>query len=84
MVERVEGPTMTSAYLHFEPRRVAASLAIGVLAVVASAYLAKTAVEGLTSFTYTIHWFETVPLLVLLVAFVANGWLNERAGEPAD
>lgn len=70
---------MASAYLHFEPRRVAVSLAIGVLAVVASAFATKALVEGLTSFTYTIHWFETVPVLVLLVAFVANGWLNERA-----
>lgn len=74
---------MASAYLHFEPQRVAASLAIAIFAVVVSAYAMKGLIEGFTSFTYTIHWFETVPVLVLLVAFVANGWLNERAGEGA-
>lgn len=72
---------MGSPYWTFRPRRVAASLAIGLAGVAGFAVLAKALVEGFTGFTYTIHWFQTVPVLVLLVAFVANGWLNERAGE---
>lgn len=72
-----------SPYLTFRPRRVAASLALGAGLVVLVAFAAKAVVEGLTSFTYTIHWLETVPVLVLGVAFLANAWLNERAEEQA-
>lgn len=73
-----------SVYLTFRPRRVVASLALGVAVVVTVAFLARALVEGLTSFTYTIHWLETIPLLVVGVAFVVNAWLNERAETPKE
>lgn len=70
---RVLGP-----YRTFVPRRVALSLAASLLAV-ALALVAKAVVESLTPLTYTIHWLETVPLLVLLLAFILNGAWNQRA-----
>lgn len=83
--QRLEGPVMASSpYLTFRPRRVAASVAVALVGVPVLAVVVKGLVEGFTDLTYTIHWLETVPLLMLLVAFVANGWLNERAGETAE
>lgn len=67
-----------SAYLTLEPRNAVLSVVAAVVVVVVVGVVTKALVEGLTSFTYTIHWFETVPVLVLLVAFAVNGWLNER------
>lgn len=72
----------SSAYLTFRPRRVAASLVIGAVVVVAVALLAKVVVEGLFGVPYEIHWTETVPFLVVGAAFVTNAWLNERAESP--
>lgn len=76
---------MASPYLTFEPKRVAGSLLAAVVLVVVLAFVAKAVVEGLTDLTYTIHWFETVPFLVVGAAFVLNAMWNERAesaGEP--
>lgn len=70
----------SSPFFSFHPRTVALSLVIALVVVLLFALGMKQLVEGLTSFTYTIHWFETVPFLVLAVAFAVNGWLNERAG----
>ncbi|MDX1611287.1 MAG: hypothetical protein R3185_02885 [Candidatus Thermoplasmatota archaeon] len=39
----------------------------------------KVVVEGVTSWTYTIHWFETVPVLVVALAVALNGQWNQRA-----
>lgn len=69
----------SSPYLTFQPRRVALSLLAALVVVPAGALVTKTLVEGLTSLTYTIHWTETVPVIVLAVAFVINGMLGERA-----
>lgn len=70
---------MASPYLRFDARRVAVSLAAALVLVPLVSLATKAIVEGATSLTYEIHWFETVPLIVLGVAFVLNGWLNERA-----
>lgn len=67
-----------SPYLTFQPARVALSLLTGLVVVTIFAVTTKALVEGTTDLTYTIHWFETVPVLVLLVAFVVNARLNER------
>lgn len=67
-----------SALFTFRPGRVAASLVAALVIVPVLAVVTKAIVEGTTDLVYTIHWFETVPLLVVLVAFVVNGWLNER------
>lgn len=67
-----------SPYLTFRPARAAISLLVGLVLVPVLAVVAKAVVEAATDLVYTIHWFETVPVLVLLVAFVVNGWLNER------
>lgn len=67
-----------SPYLTFQPARVALSLLAGLVVVTIFAVSTKALVEGTTDLTYTIHWFETVPVLVLLVAFVVNARLNER------
>lgn len=74
-VQRVQ----RSPYLMFRPGTVLISVASAVIVVSAFAVAAKLAVEGLTSLSYTIHWRETVPLLVLAVAFVVNGSLNRRS-----
>ncbi len=67
-----------SPYLTFQPARVALSLLAGLVVVTIFAVTTKALVEETTDLTYTIHWFETVPVLVLLVAFVVNAWLNDR------
>lgn len=69
-------------YLVFRPRRVLVSLTASALLVPAVALAAKAVIEALTSLTYTIHWLETVPLLVGLFAFVLNGAWNRR--DPPD
>lgn len=68
-----------SPYLTFQPARVALSLLTGLVVVTIFAVATKALVEGTTDLSYTIHWFETVPVLVVLVAFVVNARLNERA-----
>lgn len=67
-----------SPYLTFQPTHVALSLLAGLVLVPIFAVATKALVEGASDLTYTIHWFETVPVLVLLVAFVVNARLNER------
>lgn len=72
-------PVASSPYRTFRPKRVAVSLLAAVAIVSVGAFAMKALIESTTSLTYTIHWFETVPLLVLAVAFVVNGALNEHA-----
>ncbi len=45
--------------------------------------LVKTIVEGLTDMVYEIHWFESVPVVVLLSTLVGNRFLNEHHGRRA-
>lgn len=68
-----------SPYWTFRPARVGLSLLAGLIVVPLFAVATKGLVEGTSDLTYTIHWLETVPPLVLLVAFVVNARLNERA-----
>lgn len=70
---------MTSPYLTFEAPRVGMSVLAALVIVPLLSLLMKVLVEAATSLTYTIHWFETVPVIVLVFAFVINGLLNERA-----
>lgn len=57
------------------------SLAAATVLVPALAVAAKAAVEALTTLTYTIHWAETVPFLVVAFAFVIHAAWNERRPE---
>ncbi len=41
------------------------------------ALVTKALVEGFMDTTYEIHWFETVPLIILLFTWVGNRYLNE-------
>lgn len=66
------------SYLRFEPRTAVLALGLALALVPLGALLTKQLVEGATDLTYTIHWLETVPLVVLAVAFLLNGLLNER------
>lgn len=81
-LERAAGITRPARhpYLRFHPVPVLVSLALAAAAVPALALLARAFVERFTPLTYTIHWLETVPLLVLALGFVLNGLFNERGG----
>lgn len=68
-------------YWTVEPRQAAASVVLGTVAVAVLAMAAKLAVETATELSYTIHWFETVPLLALGMAWVINGEWNQRRRE---
>lgn len=70
---------MSSPLLTFRPRRVAGSLLAALVLVPVLALATKLVVEATTPLVYEIHWFETVPLIVLAFAFAINGYWNEQA-----
>lgn len=76
-----------SPFLVFQWRIAAGSLLAALVLVPLFALVTKLVVEAASDLTYTIHWFETVPLIVVLVAFLINGYWNEarlRSNSRAD
>lgn len=55
------------------------SLAMGSALVSLLALAAKFLVESLTPYSYTIHWLETVPVLVALFAWIVQRRLRRRS-----
>lgn len=70
---------MTSAWLKLRVRTTLPAFVLAALAVAGAATVAKWAVERFTPLAYEIHWFTTVPALVVLLALVLNHELNVRA-----
>lgn len=66
-----------------EPRALAASLGLAALVVPVLALATKFVVEALTSLVYEIHWFETVPFLIVAFAYVFYRALAPRLRKSA-
>lgn len=63
-------------------QRWAAALLLGFALTVFGGYAYKYVIESMSELTYTIHWFETVPLITLFIAYlVQREW--RKSTEPS-
>ncbi len=59
-------------------RRWGVAIIVSSAGVAVLALVMKQFMEGVVGIGYTIHWFETVPLIVLLFAFfLQRGWKSD-------
>lgn len=69
---------MAGLWTTFTLKRTGLALVASLLIAPLFALVTKALVEGFTDTTYEIHWFETVPSIILLFTLVRNRLLNEH------
>ncbi|MGB0653027.1 MAG: hypothetical protein ACPGQL_07480 [Thermoplasmatota archaeon] len=75
---------MTASWKAVAWQRWGVALAASFVAVAVLANIAKLVVEGATDYSYTIHWYETVPLLVVGFAYLLQRRWRPATAPPAE